>query len=61
MDLVKKADVVIENFRVNVKNRLGIDYESLKGVNPSIIFGSISGFGQEGPYAERPAVDQVIQ
>ena len=61
MDLVKKADVVIENFRVNVKNRLGIDYESLKRVNPSIIFGSISGFGQEGPYAERPAVDQVIQ
>ena len=51
MDLVKKADVVIENFRVNVKNRLGVDYESLKRVNPSIIFGSISGFGQEGPYA----------
>ena len=61
MDLVKRADVVVENFRVDVKKRLGIDYESLKQINPSIIFGSISGFGQEGPYAERPAVDQVIQ
>ena len=61
MDLVKRSDVVVENFRVDVKKRLGIDYESLKKINPSIIFGSISGFGQEGPYAERPAVDQVIQ
>ena len=51
----------MENFRVDVKKRLGIDYESLKKINPLIIFGSISGFGQEGPYAERPAVDQVIQ
>ena len=61
MDLVKRSDIVVENFRVDVKKRLGIDYESLKKINPSIIFGSISGFGQEGPYAERPAVDQVIQ
>ncbi|MDD9890710.1 MAG: CaiB/BaiF CoA-transferase family protein [Gammaproteobacteria bacterium] len=61
MGLVKKADVVVENFRVDVKRRLGIDYESVKKINPSIIYGSISGFGQEGPYAERPAVDQVIQ
>lgn len=61
MDLVKQADVVMENFRVDVKHRLGIDYESVKKINPSIIYGSISGFGQEGPYAERPAVDQVIQ
>ena len=61
MDLVKKADVVMENFRVDVKHRLGVDYESVKKVNPSIIYGSISGFGQEGPYAKRPAVDQVIQ
>ena len=61
MDLVKKADVVMENFRVDVKHRLGLDYEAVKKVNPSIIYGSISGFGQEGPYAKRPAVDQVIQ
>ncbi|NKB34922.1 MAG: CoA transferase [Pseudomonadales bacterium] len=60
-DLVKKADVVMENFRVDVKHRLGVDYESVKKINPSIIYGSISGFGQEGPYAKRPAVDQVIQ
>ena len=61
MDLVKNADVVMENFRVDVKYRLGVDYDSVKKVNPSIIYGSISGFGQEGPYATRPAVDQVIQ
>ena len=61
MDLVKNADLVMENFRVDVKYRLGVDYDSVKKVNPSIIYGSISGFGQEGPYAKRPAVDQVIQ
>ena len=61
MDQVKNADVVMENFRVDVKYRLGVDYDSVKKVNPSIIYGSISGFGQEGPYAKRPAVDQVIQ
>ena len=61
MDLVKQADILVENFRVDVKKRLGIDYESVKKYNSSIIYGSISGFGQEGPYAERPAVDQVIQ
>ena len=61
MDLVKKADVVVENFRVDVKSRLGIDYVSCKKINPSIIYGSISGFGQDGPYSKRPAVDQVIQ
>ena len=61
MDLGKNADVVMENFRVDVKYRLGVDYDSVKKVNPSIIYGSISGFGQEGPYAKRPAVDQVIQ
>ncbi len=60
-DLVKKADVVVENFRVDVKYRLGIDYETVKEVNPAIIYASISGFGQEGPYSKRPAVDQVIQ
>ena len=61
MDLVKQADVVVENFRVDVKHRLGVDYEAVKQVNPQIIYGSISGFGQQGPYANRAAVDQVIQ
>src|SRR5437764_3251507 len=59
--LVKKADVVVENFRPNVKKRLGIDYKDLKKVNPKIILGSISGFGQDGPYAERPGFDQIAQ
>src|SRR5215470_912646 len=48
--MVKKADVVVENFRPDVKDRLGIDYDALKKVNPKIILGSISGFGQDGPY-----------
>jgi formyl-CoA transferase len=61
MRLVKKADVVVENYRPDVKFRLGIDYESLKKVNPRIVYTSISGFGQDGPYAERPGVDQVAQ
>ena len=61
MDLVKRADVVVENFRVDVKHRLGVDYEAVKQVNPQIIYASISGFGQQGPYANRAAVDQVIQ
>ncbi|MFP2240979.1 CaiB/BaiF CoA transferase family protein [Pseudescherichia vulneris] len=59
--LVAKADIVLENFRPEVKFRLGVDYESLKTINPRIICGSISGFGQQGPYANRPAVDQIIQ
>jgi len=59
--LVKKADVVVENFRPEVKKRLGIDYKDLKKVNPKIILGSISGFGQDGPYAERPGFDQIAQ
>ena len=61
MTLVKSADIVVENFRVDVKTRLGIDYESVKAVNPAIIYGSISGFGQTGPYSQRPGVDQIIQ
>ena len=60
-DLVKKADVVVENFRSDVKARLGITYEDLKAINPRIILGSISGFGQDGPYAARPGVDQIVQ
>ncbi len=61
MKLVEKADVVIENYRADVKFRLGIDYESLKKVNPRIVLGSISGFGQDGPYAERAGFDQIAQ
>jgi formyl-CoA transferase len=53
--------VVVENYRADVKFRLGIDYESLKKVNPKIILGSISGFGQDGPYAERAGFDQIAQ
>ena len=59
--IVKKADVVVENFRPDVKRRLGIDYKDLKKANPKIILGSISGFGQDGPYAERPGFDQIAQ
>jgi crotonobetainyl-CoA:carnitine CoA-transferase CaiB-like acyl-CoA transferase len=59
--LVKTADVVVENWRPDVKTRLGIDYESLRAVNPRIVVASISGYGQDGPYAKRPGFDQVIQ
>lgn len=61
MQLVEKADVVVENYRADVKFRLGIDYDSLKKVNPRIILGSISGFGQDGPYAGRAGFDQIAQ
>lgn len=59
--LALRADIVLESFRPSVKYRLSVDYESLRQANPRIICGSISGFGQTGPYAERPAVDQIIQ
>jgi len=59
--LVEKADVVVENFRPDVKFRLGIDYESLKAVNRRIVYASISGFGQDGPYHARPGFDQIAQ
>jgi crotonobetainyl-CoA:carnitine CoA-transferase CaiB-like acyl-CoA transferase len=59
--LVKEADVIAENFRPDVKFRLGIDYESLRKVNPRIVYASISGFGQDGPYAKRPGFDHIIQ
>lgn len=61
MRLVRTADVVVENFRPDVKVRLGIDYDSLAAVNPRIVLGSISGFGQDGPYAGRPGFDQIAQ
>jgi crotonobetainyl-CoA:carnitine CoA-transferase CaiB-like acyl-CoA transferase len=59
--LAEKADVVVENFRSTVKHRLGVDYEAVKKVNPRIVYGSISGFGQDGPYEGRPGVDQIAQ
>jgi crotonobetainyl-CoA:carnitine CoA-transferase CaiB-like acyl-CoA transferase len=59
--MVKQADVVVENFRPDVKERLGIDYASLREVNKRIIYGSISGFGQSGPYRDRPGFDQIAQ
>ena len=59
--LVEGADVVVENFRPEVKYRLGIDYKALRAVNPRIVLGSISGFGQVGPYEKRPGVDQIAQ
>src|SRR5919202_545150 len=59
--MVEKADVVVENYRPDVKSRLGIDYESLRRVNPRIVYASISGFGQDGPYRDRPGFDQIAQ
>lgn len=61
MSLVEHADVVVENYRPNVKEKLGIDYESLKKVNPRIVLASVSGFGQDGPYKGRPGLDQIAQ
>ena len=59
--MVKAADVVVENMRTPVKHRLGFDYETLANINPRIILGSISGFGQDGPYSQRGGVDQIAQ
>src|SRR6202167_3162654 len=59
--LVKDADVLVENYRPDVKFRLGIDYEKLQPVNPRLVYASISGFGQTGPYRDRPGVDQIAQ
>jgi formyl-CoA transferase len=59
--LVRTADVVVENYRPDVKHRLGIDYESLAKINPRVILASISGFGQDGPYQDRPGFDQIAQ
>ena len=61
LDLAKQADVIAENFRADVKHRLQIDYESVRAVNKRVIYASISGFGQEGPYRDRPGVDQIVQ
>jgi formyl-CoA transferase len=59
--LVKSADVFVENYRPDVKQRLGIDYETLAAIRPELVYASISGFGQDGPYAGRPGFDQIAQ
>jgi crotonobetainyl-CoA:carnitine CoA-transferase CaiB-like acyl-CoA transferase len=59
--MIEDADVVVENFRPDVKRRLGIDYETLSQINPRLVYGSISGFGQTGPYRGRPGLDQIAQ
>jgi crotonobetainyl-CoA:carnitine CoA-transferase CaiB-like acyl-CoA transferase len=59
--LVAKADVVVENYRPDVKARLGVDYDALRQINPALVYGSISGFGQDGPYLKRPGFDQIAQ
>src|SRR6201992_443345 len=59
--LVEQADVVVENFRPDVKGKLGLDYESMSKINPKLVYGSISGFGQDGPYHKRPGFDQIAQ
>ena len=59
--LAEGADVVVENYRPDVKHRLGIDYETLSALNPRLVYASLSGFGQDGPYAKRPGFDQIAQ
>ena len=59
--MIERADVIVENFRPDVKMRLGIDYVSLSAINRRLIYASISGFGQDGPYGDRPGVDQIAQ
>ena len=57
----RKPTCVVENFRPNVKTRLGIDYKTLRKINPRLVYASISGFGQDGPYRDRPGFDQIAQ
>ena len=61
MRLAEQADVIVENMRPSVAKRLGVDFESVRKRNPRIVYGSISGFGQYGPYTERPSIDQIAQ
>jgi formyl-CoA transferase len=61
MRLAATADVILENMRANVKHRLKVSYEDVKAINPGIVYGSISGFGQDGPYGPRAGVDQIAQ
>ena len=60
-ELVKQVDVLMENFRPGVMERLGLDYETISRINPEIIYASISGFGQTGPYSHKPAFDMIAQ
>src|SRR5262249_46299858 len=59
--LAARSDILVENFRPDVKHRLGIDYETLSQINPRLVYASISGFGQTGPYRDRPGYDQIAQ
>ena len=59
--MAKTADVIVENYRPDIKHKLGIDYETIRQINKRIVYGSISGFGQDGPYRERPGFDQIAQ
>lgn len=59
--MAETADVIVENYRPRVKHRLGIDYETMRKINPRIVYASISGFGEDGPYSDRPGLDQVAQ
>src|SRR5437870_12079219 len=59
--LVRRADVLVENYRPDVKTRLGIDYAAIEPLNPRLVYASISGFGQSGPYRDRPGFDQIAQ
>jgi crotonobetainyl-CoA:carnitine CoA-transferase CaiB-like acyl-CoA transferase len=61
MRLAERADVIVENMRTRVKHRLKISYDDVREVNPRIVYGSVSGFGQDGPYSERAGVDQIAQ
>src|SRR5450756_1075959 len=59
--IAETADVVIENYRPDIRDSLGIDYETVRSINKRIVYGSISGFGEDGPYRERPGFDQIAQ
>lgn len=59
--LIAEVDVLIENFRPQVKHRLGLDYDTVAALNPRLVYASISGFGQDGPYRDRPGFDQIAQ
>ncbi|WP_421724802.1 CaiB/BaiF CoA transferase family protein [Bauldia sp.] len=61
LDLVKTADVFLQNYRPGVAKRLGVDYESLSVINPKLIYVSISGYGESGPYVDRPGQDLILQ
>ena len=61
LKLAETADVVVQNFRPGVVERLGVDYQSLRAVNPTLIYLSVSGFGERGPYRDKGAYDNIIQ